>query len=108
MTRYEREALLQQVLEPSKNIAEGYETELFVTTDGHVYAGKVLEETDTLVVLRDDPYGQIAPLELPKDEIESRARYELSTMPTGLLSTFEREEILDLLAYLESLREDGE
>ena len=38
-----------------------------------------------------------------KSEIESRQLSKTSPMPTGLLNTFSEEEILDLLAYMESL-----
>jgi hypothetical protein len=42
-------------------------------------------------------------LELRREEIANRAPTTVSTMPTGLLTTFTREEILDLLAFLKSL-----
>ena len=39
-------------------------------------------------------------LVIPLDEIVLREPYALSSMPSGLLDTLEREEILDLLAVL--------
>ena len=105
VTKYERAQLLAQVLDPSATIAEGYESEIFLTVDGEVIAGRVLAETDDFVRILDDPYRADAPVELSKDEIEQRAKSTVSVMPSGVLSTFEHDQILALLAYLESLRD---
>jgi len=94
--------ILTQVFEPSRRIAEGYATEIFVMTDGLVYSGRVLEETADLVLVQDDPFREDG-VELPKDEIEERVPSNVSAMPEGLLSTFEKEEILDLVAFIKSL-----
>ena len=37
---------------------------------------------------------------IPRDDIMDMSQAEQSTMPTGLLDTYTREEILDLMAYL--------
>ena len=39
---------------------------------------------------------------IPKDRIREQIPSKLSSMPTGLLVTLTREEILDLLAYIQS------
>lgn len=103
LDKYDRKGLLEQMLHPSKTIAEGYETEIFVLTDGEILAGIVVEESDTQVHLRDDPYRQDF-LVLDKSEIAEREVSKVSTMPDGLLTTFERDEILDMLAFFEFLR----
>ena len=97
--------ILTQVFEPSRRIAEGYATEIFTTTDGLVTSGRVLEETDELVLVQDDPYRDDG-VELPKDEIEERTVSKVSAMPAGLLSTFEKHEILDLVAFIKTLKEN--
>ena len=38
---------------------------------------------------------------ISKDQIESHTKTQLSTMPKGLLNTLTKEDILDLLAFLE-------
>ncbi|HVS08539.1 MAG TPA: PVC-type heme-binding CxxCH protein [Planctomycetota bacterium] len=105
--RYSAKELLVHVLEPSASILEGYEAELFVLTSGRAVSGRVMAEEPGLLLVRDDPYRDDL-LELPLADIEERRPATLSTMPEGLLSTFERDEILDLLAYLESLRAKDE
>ena len=96
--------LLRQILEPSLQIAENYGAEIFVTKRGRFHVGRVLDETSELVRLLDDPYLETS-IELRHEDLRERYDSDLSTMPEGLLSTFERAEILDLLIYLESLRE---
>ncbi|MCZ6598906.1 MAG: plastocyanin/azurin family copper-binding protein, partial [Planctomycetota bacterium] len=103
VARYGREELLLQILEPSLVIAEEYVSEIFFTVDGLVFSGRVVSEDGEVVRVQDDPYQERDPQELLLAEIEERIVSDISTMPAGLLSTFEREEILDLLAYLESL-----
>ena len=95
--------LLQSILEPSARIREGYESELFFLKDERIVAGRVIASEPDLLLVLDDPYRDDL-LEVPLADIAERRANQLSTMPGGLLSTFQREEILDLLAYLESLR----
>ncbi len=98
--RYSREELLRQVLEPSAQVAEEYRAEIFITLDGLVHSGLVVEEDVARVLLQDDPYDRDATVEIFLEDVEERIVSEVSPMPTGLLSTFSRHEILDLLAYL--------
>jgi len=103
VARYTPAELLQHVLEPSKVIAPEFLAQIFQTTDGRVVAGRVLSQDEKTVRVQVDPYGG-APVELSIEEIEERATSNVSVMPSGLLSTFERVEILELLAYLSSLK----
>jgi hypothetical protein len=45
---------------------------------------------------------------VPREKITGMTTMALSTMPAGLLNSFEREEILDLLAYVRSLEAPAE
>ena len=72
------------------------------TNDGRVIIGRITEETPEKVVLRPKPL-EPETITIKKSEIESRRPSKVSPMPAGLLNTFTKEEILDLMAYLESL-----
>ena len=72
------------------------------TTDGRMIIGRIMEETADKVVIRPNPL-ELETVTVKKSEIESRQLSKISPMPVGLLNTFTKEEILDLLAYLESL-----
>ena len=39
---------------------------------------------------------------IPRDRIESLQKSDVSMMPVGLVSTLTRDEVLDLLAYVEA------
>lgn len=98
------DALLTHVLEPSEEIAEGYQMEILFLNDGRVMAGFVVEEDRETVTINTDPYKP-DPTVVARTDIQERRTSELSAMPEGLLWTWEQDEILDLLAWLESLRE---
>jgi putative heme-binding domain-containing protein len=95
--------LLAHVLEPSREIAPEYVNEVFFLLDGTLRAGRVVREDAQQAWVQVDPYAEQEPLAVPLAEVEERVVSNLSTMPSGLLSTFQREEILDLVAYLRSL-----
>jgi putative heme-binding domain-containing protein len=102
----DRAALLQQVLQPSALIAKGYESQLFFLRDGGVVSGRVLSEDASGAEVLDDPYsGKSRHVALA--DVSERRTSEVSVMPEGLLSTFQRQDVLDLLAFLESLRPPG-
>ena len=103
VARYTAAELLQHVLDPSKQIAPEYVAEIFQTIDGAVVAGRIVSQDEKSVRVQVDPYGG-EPVEIALEDVEDRGVSKVSVMPSGLLSTFERAEILDLLAYLTSLK----
>jgi putative heme-binding domain-containing protein len=101
-SRFTRADVLSSILEPSKVISEQYENTTYVTSDGDEISGRVVEETaDKLVLLTSPLTG--GKTELSKSSIKSKRKAKLSPMPEGLINSFSREEILDLLAYIESM-----
>jgi putative heme-binding domain-containing protein len=103
--RYGREELLTQILDPSRVLLDDYESEVFVIKGGQVHSGRVMAENAREVSVRTNPYLDDVVTTFEKSQIADRWTSQLSAMPEGLLSTFTRAEILDLVAYLESLRE---
>lgn len=101
-TRFKRQDLLESSTEPSKVVSEQYMNTSIATVDGRVIIGRIVEETPTKIVLRPNPL-EPATVTLNKSDIEERKLSKVSPMPEGLLNTFSKEEILDLIAYLESL-----
>ena len=101
-TRFKRQDILESSTEPSKVLSEQYMNTAIETTGGKVVIGRIVDETSEKVVLRPNPL-QTDTVTVAKSEIESRSLSKTSPMPAGLLNTFTKEEILDLLAYLESL-----
>lgn len=91
--------LVESVLHPSKVIKTGFETEVIITVDGKSLSGLVKEEGDQLRIFEADRETL-----LPKAKIEERAVVKLSIMPQGQEQQLSREEFLDMMAYLLSLK----
>jgi putative heme-binding domain-containing protein len=103
--RFSRRDMLQSILTPSKVVAENYRNVQVSTTDGRNIVGRVLVEGDyrsEKLRIATDPLRPSVVVELSKREIEQYRESDTSPMPDGLLNTFRVEEILDLLAFLES------
>ncbi len=101
-TRFKRQDILESTTEPSKVLSEQYMNTVIETSDGRVVVGRIVEETPDKVVVHPNPL-EPATVSVAKADIASREHSKVSPMPAGLLNTFTAEEILDLLAYLESL-----
>ena len=101
-TRFKRQDLLESFTDPSKAVSEQYANTAIQTTDGKVVVGRIVEETADKIILRPNPLEPTT-VTIAKSEIESRQLSKVSPMPEGLLNTFTKEEVLDLIAYLESL-----
>ncbi len=97
------EDLLAQLLDPSAEIAAGYASEIFVLKDGSVVSGRVRAEDDATASVQINPYASTIE-EVAVADVDDRWTSQVSAMPEGLLSTFTREEIADLLAYLAAQR----
>lgn len=101
--KFDRPHLIESVLEPSRQIVEGYRTATVATLDGRSFSGIVREETDTRLVLA-DATGEQA---IAKADVESRRTEAVSLMPEGLADDLTADQFADLIAYLEGLRPGG-
>ena len=100
--KYKGDKLLRQILEPSTEINEQFRAQVFQTGDGDVVTGVVVKEDAQSVHVVTNLLLPNEVKVLAKDKIAARKPSELSPMPTGMLVTLQRDEILDLVAYLES------
>jgi putative heme-binding domain-containing protein len=100
--RFDARALLESVIEPSKVVAEPYRNIAITTKAGLIHEGRIVSEDATSVVLATNPVDPDDRRRVARAQIISRRVSEISSMPEGLLDTLTREEILDLLAWIES------
>jgi putative heme-binding domain-containing protein len=94
--------LIETLIEPSKTISDQYQAHVFLTRDGKTIVGKVANLSgDNLMVITNmlDP-GKLTNINVRT--IEEQYPSPVSLMPAGLLNTLNRDEVLDLLAYLRS------
>jgi putative heme-binding domain-containing protein len=100
-SRFTRRDILESILEPSKVVSEQYQNTTIFKKDGDDVTGRLVQETDQKLVVVINPLTQ-EQVEVRKSQVASMAPSKVSPMPEGLLSTFSKDEILDLLAYIES------
>ena len=101
-SRFSRLDILSSILEPSKVISEQYENTSFTTRDDEEITGRILEDKADQVVLLVDPIkGTQATVK--KSDIKARTKAKLSPMPEGLVDMLQQDELLDVIAYIESM-----
>src|SRR3989441_5886619 len=100
-SKYTRRDILESIIEPSKVVSEQYQNVALTLKNGDDVIGRVIEEDSRRIVVVTDPLKQTQ-REIRKSEIQERRPSKLSPMPEGLVSILTKEEILDLLAYIES------
>ena len=100
--KYKGERLLKEILEPSTEINEKFQPVQIHTTDGDLVAGVVVKEDAQAVHIAQNLLTPNALTVVPKKQVESRTVSKLSSMPTGLVNVLKKEDILDLLAFLEA------
>ena len=71
-----------------------------MTTDGDVYNGRIINETETSITILTDPEDSTKVVEVPRKKIEEMVPSKVSIMPADLLKPLNENEVLDLLAYL--------
>ncbi len=99
--KFPRDVIIESVLEPSKQIVEGYRTQVVVTKEGLVLTGIVKEQSaDELILV--DAEGQRRRIQ--KQNIEESKTSGLSLMPVSLASGISKQDFADLIAYLETFR----
>jgi putative heme-binding domain-containing protein len=102
LTAYKRddlETMLLNIVNPSAEIREGYETYLVSTKDGRTLSGFLVDRDNRVVVLRGIDAANVV---LPREQIEEIRASRLSLMPEGLLKGMNDQQVCDLFAYLRS------
>ena len=100
--KYRGVDLLRTIVEPSAEILGGYFYHYIVLESGGDVIGRIVEDDGKALHVMRDLQKPDDIVIVRKDEIEAQVQTPLSPMPTGLLVTLTKGEILDLLAYLES------
>ncbi|MDA1051557.1 MAG: discoidin domain-containing protein [Planctomycetota bacterium] len=98
---YKRNQLAESILLPSKTIAQGFVTNLFLLDNGKTLTGFVTNEAADEVTIRDNEGKEI---KIPAEQIEERVKQDISVMPKGLADEISVKDFVSLVDYLESLR----
>ena len=99
--RFSRRDILESILEPSKVISEQYINEVINTKSGKTVVGRVVDDTPEQLVIQPNPLSPER-VTVKKSDLDSREPSKVSPMPDHLVDGLTADEILDLIAYLES------
>jgi putative heme-binding domain-containing protein len=98
--RYSPRDLLDQILNPSKEINEQYVPLVITTSDGETIQGIVVNLKGDSIEVNTDVTDPSRRVDVKRAKIESMAPTKISPMPNGLLAQLTKDEILDLVAYV--------
>jgi putative heme-binding domain-containing protein len=100
-SRYQRRDILESILEPSKVVSEQYMNTAIRTRNGDTVVGRIVEENANRIIVQPDPL-KMDRVEVKAADVEVRKLSPLSPMPEGLVNVLSKDEILDLIAYMEA------
>ena len=99
--RMDRRTILESILFPSRVIDEKYQVTQLVLKDGSDLSGVLIQEDSRQLILATGASGELE-IEAALEHIVTRKLSPLSPMPEGLLTWLSREQVLDLLSFLET------
>ncbi len=101
-TRFSKRDMLEAIIEPNKVISDQYESKVFNLKDGTSVLGRLMSEDEANYVISQNPYAPQVTKNVPKKEVQSIKRSEVSIMPPGTLNVLSPEELRDIMAFLMS------
>jgi putative heme-binding domain-containing protein len=92
--------LLESIMEPSKVVSDQYAPSVFTLENGDTVTGRIINlgsDNITVNVNMFDPNGNVG---IDRKQVISIEPSKISMMPEGLLNMLEKNEIMDLMAYV--------
>ena len=98
--RYTMRDFLENIVNPSKVISDQYESHEIKKKDGSTIIGRVMSEEGGNVNVAMNPFAPQVLTPIPSSEVVSKKPYAISMMPPGLINALNKDELLDLIAYI--------
>jgi putative heme-binding domain-containing protein len=93
--------LLEAILYPNSTVVNGYEHYVLETVDGESYGGIIQRETKDAIYLKN---ASMRGVRVARSQIHRVTTSSISVMPSGLNQVLSRQELLDLVAFLDTCR----
>ncbi len=93
------EKIFESMIDPSKEIKEGYQSYRLVTTKGRTHTGLKITETKADVTIRE---AGGADVRVPTAEVEELTASKVSLMPDNVVSQLSFDQFVDLVAFLKN------
>ena len=101
-TKYGKDELLRSILNPSAAIGYNYRSVVVGLDDGRVLTGLAVEDAPDRLVLKTAQGERVA---VKPGDVQDRKLSDVSLMPEGLAQSMTDAELVDLLAFLATLRQ---
>ncbi len=102
-SKYSLRDNLESMIEPSKVISDQFQNVNIWKKDGEDVSGRIIDENKERIIVMPSMLAPESTIKIPLAEIDRREPAKASAMPNGLLNNLTAEEILDLLAYIQSM-----
>ena len=99
-SRYSVRDLAENIIEPSKVISDQYPTEQLTLKDGSVVVGRVVVEENGKLFVMSSALAPDALTTVDETSVKSRQPFNVSMMPPGMINALNKDELLDLFAYI--------
>ena len=97
-----RDLILQSIIEPSATINGQYFHTSFTLKDGAVVTGSVIDVVAKKIILAPVMLTPHITIEIAESDVKSEQPSPISPMPAGLINEFTKEQVIELLAFLDS------
>ncbi|MFC7337268.1 c-type cytochrome [Haloferula chungangensis] len=98
--RFSAEDLATAIIEPSKEVSDQYEFSLITRKDGSTVYGQVLDEKDLVLIVATSALDLTQTIEIERGEVAKIEPSAISPMPPGLITSLNKKELRDMLAWL--------
>jgi putative heme-binding domain-containing protein len=98
--RYSKRYILKSIIRPNAAVTQRHQTDLIETSDGRQIMGQIVERTSDHLVVATNMMTPQKRVKVDRNTVVSTEKTPTSFMPPGALNVLDREEALDLLAYL--------
>ena len=99
-SRYSIKDILVSISNPGDSISEQYQASNVTLKDGSVHYGRLIYENEKYVALAPSAFTPDLINKIPRDLVTKIEPSNLSMMPPGLINGMNKDELLDLIAYL--------
>ena len=93
------EKIMESIIDPSKEIKEGYQSFKVVTTGGQTYLGLKVIDKPAEIVIRDANGKDVR---IVRDDIDELAATKVSLMPEGVVAQLTFDQFIDLVSFLKN------
>ena len=98
--RFSIRDILVAICEPSASISEQYMASTMKLKDGGVLTGRLISKGAAEIAIASNPFDLNQLQKTPVDKVESIEFSNVSIMPPGMIAGMNRDELMDLMAYL--------